>query len=192
MSFLLCFIFSNDSTDTVGHGVGHWIGHGMTVGHGMTFGHGMVMKWQLVLEWPFWPGFALFTMIHPLPSWAPSFTLFLPYAVSAVSAVPSPNTLLWSMVGVSHGSMPIILSQNMCNGVPWRGLVKKSANILIDRHLSTLDVVSDKEIANVDVLGLFATGGPSIFLEKDSTLVVLVNNWFLDWVPLWLQEILCP
>jgi len=43
-------------------------------------------------------------------------------------------------------------------------------------HLSILDTVSDKEVANVDVSGSFATGVPAIFLKKDSALIVLVNN----------------
>jgi len=49
----------------------------------------LVMEWQLVMEWPLWPCLDifpfLFTVIQPLSSWAPSFTLF------SLSAVLSPN-----------------------------------------------------------------------------------------------------
>ena len=42
--------------------------------------------------------FCLFTVIHPLSSWAPSFMLFLPSAVSAVSSLTSPMSTVSSFI----------------------------------------------------------------------------------------------
>jgi len=56
----------------------------------------LVVEWPLVMEWPSWPCHdifsLLFTVIHPLSSWAPSLSLF------SLSAVSSPNSgIVWPL-----------------------------------------------------------------------------------------------
>jgi hypothetical protein len=46
------------------------------------------------------------------------------------------------------------------------------------------NTVLDKEISNVDVPRVGATGFASVLLELDGTLVILVKNVFLENVPL--------
>ena len=56
--------------------------------------------------------------------------------------------------GKSLACMPRIASRCVVNGVPWSGFIKKSAimcGIVEDSHLLALDVISDKEIFNLDM-----------------------------------------
>ena len=56
-------------------------------------------------------------------------------------------------------------------------------------EFSRRNAVGDEKISNVDVACLLATGCPSIFLQHHSTLVVLIQDFVIDYVPLFLQEV---
>ena len=63
---------------------------------------------------------------------------------------------------------------------------------ICDTYVPRLDAVSDEEVADVHVAGLFTAGHPSIVSKEHGTLVVLVNHAVLDLVALCLQEISHP
>ena len=58
--------------------------------------------------------------------------------------------------------------------------------------LSSRNAVGNEKISNVDVTCWIATGRPSIYLYQHSTMVVLIQNFVVDFVPLLLQEVPSP
>jgi hypothetical protein len=83
------------------------------------------------------------------------------------------------------------------------GFVMKSAIISPVGHHSTvlaplnsdlllLDLVGDRKIPDVDVLGALAAGGFAILFQQHCTAIVLVDNVFADFPSLSLDKVSCP
>ena len=59
-------------------------------------------------------------------------------------------------------------------------------------YFSILNPIGDKEIPNFNVICYFASQGPPIFIQKNGTIVVLLQDIIPDIVPLCNNEILGP
>ena len=78
--------------------------------------------------------------------------------------------------------------------LPCNGLVKKLPTIssvgqILDCDFPCFHLVSFKEEANAQVLGVLTTGCLPTFLKKDCTFVIVENNIIIHHVPLGLQEV---
>ena len=61
-----------------------------------------------------------------------------------------------------------------------------------DRELVLIDPIYNEEITHVNMFRSLAAWGFSVFLKKDRTFVVLIQNIVLDFLSLSLHEIRCP